>query len=78
MKKSDLPIRWFMLCIACLMVTGLYYTADTPAALKPQLQQYMKSNSEQDNTEVCYELLFTLYSIPNVRADLLILSLYVC
>jgi hypothetical protein len=74
MKRSDLTLRWFMLCLACLMITGLYYAADTPAALKPQLEQYMKRNQDQDNTEVLYGLLFTLYSVPNVRINEALLS----
>jgi hypothetical protein len=76
MKRSDLLLRWFMLLLACLMITGLYYCTDIPAALKPQLERYMKNKAEED-TEVYYGLLFSLYSVPNVRVFVILIAIYI-
>lgn len=54
------------------MVIGLYYCTDIPAALKPQLQRYMDQEGEGEGEagEVNLGILFSLYSLPNVRNTL--------
>jgi undecaprenyl pyrophosphate phosphatase UppP len=63
MEKSSLSFRWVMLSFACIMMVGLYYSSDIPAALKPQLERYM---DDKQNNEFNFGLLFSLYAIPNV------------
>jgi MFS family permease len=76
---SSLNTRWFILGLTCLVMTGNYYSYDTPAALHQQLKDYMMERSEANNDndndnnnssnalfEFNFNLLYTVYSIPNV------------
>ncbi|KAL7535563.1 hypothetical protein ACHAXR_006570 [Thalassiosira sp. AJA248-18] len=62
-KKSSLRSRWLVLGLACVVMTGSYYAYDIPSALHQQLQDYMPPSS---NYETKFNLLYTVYSIPNV------------
>jgi MFS family permease len=44
-------------------MTGIYYSLDIPAALHQQLKDYMP---ESDEFEFQFNLLYTVYSLPNV------------
>ncbi|ETW06152.1 hypothetical protein, variant [Aphanomyces invadans] len=65
MEKSELPVRWLILFLSCTLMIGNYYCFDNPAALKSQLQQHF-NNLPADRYEFLYNLLYTLYSIPNI------------
>ncbi|KAL7495449.1 hypothetical protein ACHAWT_003920 [Skeletonema menzelii] len=55
--------RWLMLTLTCTVMTASYYSFDIPSALHQQLQDYMPQSS---NFERNFNLLYTVYSIPNV------------
>jgi len=63
MKKSSLRSRWLVLGMTCIVMTGSYYAYDIPSALHQQLQDYMPPST---NYETHFNLLYTVYSIPNV------------
>ncbi|KAL3671796.1 hypothetical protein V7S43_003705 [Phytophthora oleae] len=63
--KSELRVRWLVLFLSCVLMIGNYYCFDNPAALKSQLQQHF-SNIPKDRYEFLFNLLYTLYSIPNI------------
>ncbi|RHZ21561.1 hypothetical protein DYB37_007906 [Aphanomyces astaci] len=65
MEKSELPMRWLVLFLSCTLMIGNYYCFDNPAALKSQLQQHF-NNLPAERYEFLYNLLYTLYSIPNI------------
>ncbi|KAF4321703.1 hypothetical protein BBO99_00001683 [Phytophthora kernoviae] len=65
MEKSELRVRWLVLFLSCLLMIGNYYCFDNPAALKSQLQQHF-SNIPNARYEFLFNLLYTLYSIPNI------------
>ena len=63
LSKSSLRSRWLVLALNCTVMTVSYYSFDIPSALHQQLQDYMpKSDSFERN----FNLLYTIYSIPNV------------
>jgi len=62
-KKSSLRSRWLVLALVCAVMTGSYYTYDIPAALHQQLQDYMPPSP---NYETHFNLLYTVYSVPNI------------
>lgn len=62
-RKCESPYRWLILFLTCAMMIGNYYTYDNPAALKTQIDDYM---GNPDDFETLYNLLYTVYSIPNV------------
>ncbi|CEG42787.1 major facilitator superfamily [Plasmopara halstedii] len=63
--KSELHVRWLVLFLSCLLMIGNYYCFDNPAALKIQLQQHF-SYIHKDRYEFLFNLLYTLYSVPNI------------
>eukprot|EP00117_Sycon_ciliatum_P049685 scpid55234/ scgid0410/ Major facilitator superfamily domain-containing protein 1 len=54
------PHRYIMLLFMCFLSFGSYFCYDNPAALQSTIQQVMKVDTEQ------FELLYSLYSWPNV------------
>lgn len=62
-SKSQSPLRWLILVLACLMMIGNYYCYDNPAALKSQIDDYMGNPGDY---ETMFSLLYTVYSIPNI------------
>ena len=63
LKKSSLRSRWLVLGMTCIVMTGSYYAYDIPSALHQQLQDYMPPSSSYETN---FNLLYTVYSIPNV------------
>jgi len=61
--KSQSKLRWVILTLGCLMMVGSYYCFDIPAALKTQIDDYM---GDEDDYELKFGLLYTLYAAPNV------------
>lgn len=55
--------RWLVLVLTCLLMSGIYYSLDIPAALHQQLKDYMPQSVD---FETKFNLLFTLYSLPNI------------
>lgn len=39
-KKPDSPLRWFALFLNCVVMVGVYYAFDIPAALKTQVAHH--------------------------------------
>ncbi|TMW56666.1 hypothetical protein Poli38472_006676 [Pythium oligandrum] len=64
-EKSQLRVRWLVLCLACGLIIGDSYCFDNPAALKSQLQQRF-NQYPKSRFEVLFNLLYTVYSVPNV------------
>lgn len=72
-KKYESSLRWFVLVLVCVMFVGSYYCLETPAALKTQLKEYMGSPSDY---EIKFQLMYTLYSVPNVRFVIICLLIF--
>jgi MFS family permease len=62
--STDSGMRWVVLFSTCLVMTCVYYSLDLPAALHQELKDYME-DPEQD-FELAFNLLYTVYSFPNV------------
>eukprot|EP00584_Thalassiosira_punctigera_P022751 CAMPEP_0172574812 /NCGR_PEP_ID=MMETSP1067-20121228/136891_1 /TAXON_ID=265564 ORGANISM="Thalassiosira punctigera, Strain Tpunct2005C2" /NCGR_SAMPLE_ID=MMETSP1067 /ASSEMBLY_ACC=CAM_ASM_000444 /LENGTH=682 /DNA_ID=CAMNT_0013367447 /DNA_START=617 /DNA_END=2668 /DNA_ORIENTATION=- len=62
-RKSSLRSRWLVLALTCTVMTGSYYAYDIPSALHQQLQDYMPPSPRY---EMRFNLLYTVYSVPNV------------
>jgi hypothetical protein len=58
-------LRWVILAAICLVMASTSYSYDIPAALHAQLQEYMEDHSKEQ-FEVEFNLLYTVYSIPNI------------
>mmetsp|Transcript_1682 Transcript_1682/g.2961 ORF Transcript_1682/g.2961 Transcript_1682/m.2961 type:complete len:576 (+) Transcript_1682:21-1748(+) len=63
LNKAQSRLRWVILFLNCIMMIGNYYCYDIPAALKTQLDDYM---GNPDDYETYFNLLYTVYSIPNI------------
>lgn len=63
LSKSSLRSRWLVLALNCTVMTASYYSFDIPSALHQQLQNFMPRS---DSFERNFNLLYTVYSIPNV------------
>ena len=37
LRKSDSTLRWLILVLNCIVMVGVYYTFDFPAAMKTQV-----------------------------------------
>uniref|UniRef100_A0A7S2U807 Lysosomal dipeptide transporter MFSD1 n=1 Tax=Attheya septentrionalis TaxID=420275 RepID=A0A7S2U807_9STRA len=61
--RSTLGRRWGILALVCVIMTGVYYSYDIPAALHQQLYAFMPPST---NFETHFNLLYTVYSVPNV------------
>ena len=63
-QKMTSSLRWVMLFLTCLLFVINYYAFDIPAALHQQLAGYM--GNAGNHFETYFQLLYTLYSVPNV------------
>ena len=66
--KSSLKMRWVVLILSCVVMIGTYYSLDIPAAIHHQLQDTLESGAPTaatKNFEFYFNLLFSIYSIPN-------------
>ena len=61
--KSSLRSRWLVLALTCSVMTASYYSYDIPSALHQQLHDSMPQSTEFERN---FNLLYTIYSIPNV------------
>jgi len=57
--KNRSPFRWLVLFLSCWAMLGSYYCYDNPTALNTQIQD------EYGLTSIQYNLLYSVYSIPN-------------
>lgn len=62
-SKSTLSSRWLVLALTCTVMSASYFSYDIPSALHEQLLNYMP---QTPNFERNFNLLYTVYSIPNV------------
>lgn len=58
-ERSQSPIRWLVLFLACVGLFGSYYVYDNPGAMLHEIENYLNI----DNTQ--YNLLYSVYSFPN-------------
>ena len=68
-RKSKLASRWLQLFFSSAVLFSTYYCYDNPAALHDQLRDYFVRGSEgisPDAYEVQFNMLYTVYSIPNM------------
>ncbi len=63
-EKNQSNSRWVILALTCVMLVANYYCYDIPAALHQQLSDYM--GNADNHFETYFQLLYTLYSVPNV------------
>lgn len=61
---SASAMRWVVLFSTCLVMTCVYYSLDLPAALHQELKDYMEDGNA--DFELAFNLLYTVYSFPNV------------
>lgn len=62
-RSGPTQLRWMVLALTCCLMAGIYYSLDIPAALHQQLKDFMPQST---HFETKFNLLFTLYSLPNV------------
>ena len=78
LRRSELKSRWLQLLLSSMVLCASYYCYDTPAALHDQLRDYMVSEDTsitEEEFEVKFNLLYTVYSIPNIVIPLLLGSM---
>jgi MFS family permease len=63
-SDSASAMRWVVLFSTCLVMTCVYYSLDLPAALHQELKDYMEDGNA--DFELAFNLLYTVYSFPNV------------
>lgn len=63
-KLSSLRTRWTVLACVSGVSIGLFYCFDIPSSLHQQMKDHMMPNI--DNFELEFNLLYTLYSVPNI------------
>ena len=63
LEKSKLRVRWLVLLLLSLLMTGNYYCYDNPAALYSQLAQLFASTPHFD---LWFDGLYSVYSLPNI------------
>lgn len=67
-------MRWISLACVCVFMTAEYYSIDIPAVLHQDLKDYMaisSSSGENSNFEMWFNLLYTVYSLPNIILPLM-------
>lgn len=62
-SRPSLRMRWAVLGTVSVVMIGSYYSMDIPAALHQQLRNFMPPSTR---FEYYFNLLFTLYSLPNI------------
>ena len=62
-ERSESSFRWIVLILACWSMFGSYYCFDNPAALSNQFQD---ADGEYHLSSLQFNLLYSVYSIPNV------------
>lgn len=70
--------KWYILCLASVVTLGGYYSFDFPSVLHNQLFRHFTSSDGtmddtaiRDNFEFNFNLLFSLYSLPNMILPLI-------
>ncbi|EEQ98025.1 transport protein, putative [Perkinsus marinus ATCC 50983] len=77
MSTPDPPekLRWAVLIVACLALSGQYYAYDIPSAINDQLQaRFTGGGSGMTVEEYTYyfNLLYTVYALPNMVTPLIL------
>mmetsp|Transcript_17057 Transcript_17057/g.26610 ORF Transcript_17057/g.26610 Transcript_17057/m.26610 type:complete len:702 (-) Transcript_17057:403-2508(-) len=67
-KRSSMQLRWVIMILAMFIMVGNFYAFDIPAPLHQQLEDlmYAGSGASSSNFEVYFNLLYTVYSFPNI------------
>ena len=63
--KSQMRVRYFVLFLTCVLMIGNYFCFDNPAALKTSLQARFHT-VPKETFEFYFNMLYSIYSIPNV------------
>mmetsp|Transcript_32342 Transcript_32342/g.59033 ORF Transcript_32342/g.59033 Transcript_32342/m.59033 type:complete len:461 (+) Transcript_32342:81-1463(+) len=65
--------RWIVLILTCLGLFGQFYAFDNPSALNEQLKLHMAtlSPATSEKYDYYFNLLYSVYSLPNVALPLL-------
>ena len=63
LEKSKLNVRWLVLLLLSLLMTGNYYCYDNPAALYTQLSHLFSGVAHFD---LYFDALYSVYSLPNI------------
>jgi len=65
--------RWIVLMMTCLGLFGQFYAMDNPSAMNEQLKEYMvvKSSMVADQYDYYFNLLYSVYSLPNIALPLI-------
>ena len=58
-------LRWLVLVLSALVTLGSYYCYDNPSSLHDQIEEYFSVTPYAPHFEVYFQLLYTVYSIPN-------------
>lgn len=64
-------LRWLVLILSAVVTLGSYYCYDNPSALHDQLAAFYASTAYAPHFEIYFNLLYTVYSIPNCALPLL-------
>ncbi|EEQ98030.1 transport protein, putative [Perkinsus marinus ATCC 50983] len=77
MSTPDPPekLRWAVLIVACLALSGQYYAYDIPSAINDQLQARFTSGGGGMTVEeytYYFNLLYTVYALPNMITPLIL------
>ena len=62
-ERSQLHVRWLVLALTSLLMTGNYYCYDNPSALYQQLKSTF---DDLPSFDYYFDLLYSVYSIPNI------------
>lgn len=68
MNKRDIS-RWYILSLSSFIIFGVYFAYDVPAALNLELHEYLGYDNE--NFQYYIQVLYSVYSIPNLFLPLL-------
>ncbi|KAF4759415.1 hypothetical protein FOZ63_033187, partial [Perkinsus olseni] len=78
MSTTEAPpvnLRWLVLALACLALSGQYYAYDIPSAINDQMKaRFMGEGSRMTEEEYTYyfNLLYTVYALPNMVTPLVL------
>ncbi|KAF4684782.1 hypothetical protein FOZ62_025676 [Perkinsus olseni] len=78
MSTTEAPpvnLRWVVLALACLALSGQYYAYDIPSAINDQMKaRFMGEGSRMTEEEYTYyfNLLYTVYALPNMITPLVL------
>lgn len=67
-ERNELGVRWVVLFLSTIAMIANYYSFDIPAGIHQQLRDY--SGLGQDEFELYFNRLYSVYSLPNILLTL--------